>query len=447
MFVGIDFGTSNSSVSVYSSGELSFFDLDPYHHNPHVLPSFIHINDEQNILVGVEAVNAYLEQETGRKPVWEKRYLGEMQITVSGGKNPIVYMQDILVDIDTAAKGRLLQSIKTGLQNPGYKGTQIFDRYYTIEELIAILLKALRVKCETQLQQDIDQVVLGRPVKFSHKPEVDTLAQEKLFRAAQLAGFKDVVFEFEPVGGAYLYHQTRTERENVLVFDFGGGTLDMTIMEVGGVQSPVTIASHGVILGGDDLTANLMQKLLRFFGQEALLPDGLPVPAYIFEMLFNWKNIVELSKPEHANIINEAVRGSDPIAAKRLKKLVEEKHGFRLFQLLDSIKINLSTDYYARFDFFEADLKIKDHFLRTHFEALIQAEINMINQEIEALMNRSGLSDDQIHAVLRTGGSSEIPVVIEQLTNRFGYDRIKEINPFTTIVGGLALKAHELSSQ
>jgi molecular chaperone DnaK (HSP70) len=60
-------------------------------------------------------------------------------------------------------------------------------------------------------------------------------------------------------------------------------------------------------------------------------------------------------------------------------------------------------------------------------------------------MAKSGLKDDRIQAVLRTGGSAEIPIFIERLSARFGPDRIKEINPFTTIVGGLALKGHELA--
>ncbi len=68
-----------------------------------------------------------------------------------------------------------------------------------------------------------------------------------------------------------------------------------------------------------------------------------------------------------------------------------------------------------------------------------------IHKSIEELLKKSGVSAENIDAVLRTGGSSEIPVVIECLASWFGHERIKEINPFTTIVGGLALKAHELS--
>jgi len=95
--------------------------------------------------------------------------------------------------------------------------------------------------------------------------------------------------------------------------------------------------------------------------------------------------------------------------------------------------------------FFEKDLQFKELILRTHFERLIQEELDMVDKALDELMLKSGLKSDQIQAVLRTGGSSEVPIFIERLSERFGYDRIKEINPFTTIVGGLALKGYELS--
>ncbi len=348
MFAGIDFGTSNSSIGVFQSGKLQLFDLDSRHQNPHVLPSFIYISKEQKVEVGLQAIETYLEQETGRRPIWEKRYLGDMQITVSGGKNPIVYTHDIMVDVDVAANGRLMQSIKTALQNRDYKGTEVFDHFYQIEDLIAILLRALREKSESSLQQDVDQVVMGRPVKFSDDPEVDAQAQEKLLSAARLAGFKDITFELEPIGGAYLYHQTQPTRQKIFVFDFGGGTLDMTIMEVGGNLPPETLATHGVILGGDDLAAALMQPLLKLFGMGANLRDGLPVPAYIFERLHNWKNLVELSKPEYASIFKEGKPGNDLVGLERLEKLVKEKQGFKLFQELEKIKVDLSSEYYKK---------------------------------------------------------------------------------------------------
>ena len=117
MFVGIDFGTSNSSIALYRDETLRLFDLDQRNINPKVLPSFMYITKEQDSYVGIQAIETYLEQETGRPAIWEKRKTGEGEIIVSGGKNPIIYIQDFFVDVDIAARGRLLQSIKTALRS------------------------------------------------------------------------------------------------------------------------------------------------------------------------------------------------------------------------------------------------------------------------------------------------------------------------------------------
>lgn len=446
MFVGIDFGTSNSSIAVYQGEKLRFFDLDPLNQNQRVLPSFTYVNRDHNAFVGVLAINTYLQEETGRRPVWEKRNLGAVEITVAGaGKGPIVYMQDILVEVDVAAKGRLLQSIKTALRDPKYDGTQIFDRFYTIEELIALLLIPLREKCERETGQEARQAVIGRPVKFSDDAEIDQRAQDKIKAAAELAGFKEIIFELEPIGGAYLYHQNTAQRQNVLVFDFGGGTLDMTVIEVGGTAPPKTIATEGVLLGGDDLTATLMRTLFPTFGEGALLDDGLPVPSHIFENLYSWQTIVELSRPVFADIFRKAKRGNDPIAIDKLETLVNKKLGFKLFQELERTKISLSSEYVAQLRLMDEGLDLYELILRTRFERLIAEDVEKVNQAVDELMRKSGLRTEQIQAVLRTGGSSEIPIFIDLLAQRFGAERIQELNPFTSIVGGLALKGHELS--
>jgi hypothetical chaperone protein len=446
LIVGIDFGTSNSSIAVFREGQLRLFDLDHRNLNAKVLPSFTYITKEYDAFVGVQAIETYLEQETGRPAVWEKRKTGEVEITVSGGgQSPIIYTQDFHTEMDIAANGRLLQSIKTALRDPKYEGTQVFNRFYRIEELIALLLSSLRQKCEQDLGEPIKATVMGRPVKFSDNPDTDRRAQEKLLQAAQLAGFEEIHFELEPVGGAYLYHQQARSRENILVFDFGGGTLDMTIMEVGGNRNPVTIATQGVLLGGDDMNSILMQTLLKQFGEGSLTRDGYPFPSHIFRMLFSWQNMVELSRPEYSELFREGLSGNDPDAIRRLETLVHNKLGFKLFRELERVKITLSDTYYAQLQFIEEGLALHEIITRGRFEKLIQEDLLNVEDALDELLRKSGLQPGQISAVLRTGGSSAIPAFIKLLGNRFGHDRVKELNLFTTIVGGLAVKGHELS--
>lgn len=448
MFAGIDFGTSNSSIAIFKGEKMRMFDLDPRNINPRVLPSFTFVTKDHSASVGIEAVENYLELETGRPAVWEKRRAGQVEITVGGpGSGPIVYNQDLMIEVDIAAQGRLLQSIKTALRNPKYEGTRIFDRYYRIEELISLLLTRLRERCEQEVGEPVRSAVIGRPVRFSRDEETDRRAEEKLRKAARLAGFDQVEFELEPIGAAYLYHQKAAEVEHVLVFDFGGGTLDMTIMEVGGTSLPKTVATQGVLLGGDDMNTALMHPLLRSFGQGAVMGNGYPFPSHIFEKLFSWQNMVELSRPEYLALFRQAEQGSDPVGIGRLETLVNNKLGFRLFQKLEQAKIDLSSNLYTQLDIDDHGLNLRNTITRGRFEDLIQSDLMMVEEALDELMLKSGLESDQIHAVLRTGGSSAIPAFIDLLANRFGRAQIKEMNPFTTIVGGLAIKGHELARQ
>jgi len=447
MFVGVDFGTSNSSIAVYNGNELRLFNIDPLCLNPKVLPSYTFVTKDHSTFVGIEAIEKYLELETGRPAVWEKRKAGQVEVTVAGpGKGPIIYMQDLIVEVDIAANGRLLQSIKSALRDSKYDGTQIFDRFYTIEELISLLLTTLRETCEQSIKQPVRNVVIGRPVKFSDNADTDRRAEEKLLQAAKLAGFEQVVFELEPIGGAYLYHQTASEREKVLVFDFGGGTLDMTIMEIGGPLAPETIATHGLLLGGNDIDAALMHTLLRFFGEGSTLDSGYPFPSHIFEMLFSWQNMVELSRPEYVGLFRQAQNGSDPQGIRRLENLVRNKLGFKLFQKLEQAKVNLSSGHSTQIQFDEQEINLRNTITRSQFEQLIVEELTLVDEAIDELLRKSGLRAEQVNAVLRTGGSSSIPAFIDLLADRFGLHRIKELNLLTTIVGGLAVKGYKLAS-
>jgi hypothetical chaperone protein len=446
VFVGVDFGTSNSSIATYDGGKLRLFDIDLRYINPKVLPSYTFITREHSTYVGIEAIENYLDLESGRPAVWEKRKAGQVEITVAGpGKGPIIYMQDLIVEVDIAAKGRLLQSIKTALRDPKYDGTQIFERFYSIEELISLLLYTLRETCEQAIGEPVHNVVIGRPVKFSDNEETDQRAEEKLLLAAKMAGFDQVVFELEPIGGAYLYHQNASEREKVLVFDFGGGTLDMTIIELGKAIPPQTIATHGVLLGGNDIDAVLMHTLLKYFGEGSNLDSGHPFPAHIFEMLFSWQNMVELSRPEYFRLFQQAHNGSDPEGIARLESLVRNKLGFKLFQRLEQAKVDLSSNHFTQVQFIEQGINLKNKITRNRFEELIHKELTLVDEAIDELLLKSGLRADQINSVLRTGGSSSIPAFINLLADRFSIQKVKELNLFTTIVGGLAVKGYELA--
>lgn len=280
LHAGLDFGTSNSSIARFYNGNIELFDLDPANTlNPKMLRSFIFANHAQEHFVGAEAIDQYMELETGRPVYWEKQSMGQIKMVVGGGgSGPIVYWDDLVISIDTAANGRLIQSIKSALRNPKYEGTDIFGIYYPVESLIAILLRALKERCEVTTGEAVGGVVIGRPVKFSDDSAVDARAQGIIEAAAREVGFTEIAFEYEPVAAANVLHRETKTRQSVLVFDFGGGTLDFTVIEVGAEETPRVLATHGLLLGGDDLDRSLLRPLRKYFGEGATMRDRTPFP-------------------------------------------------------------------------------------------------------------------------------------------------------------------------
>src|SRR5688500_11817531 len=216
--VGIDFGTSNSGVAVYDGQHVKLLPVDPKNVLPEVIKTVLYITRDYRCLIGQEAVESYYRDNVNRQRRYVKQWAGE--IDVRGAD--MHYVRDIYVYVDELKPGRLLQYLKTALRKEEYKGTQIFERYYTVGDLAKTYLSLLKRRAEDILGEPIDAATLGRPVKFSESRQQDHRAQETLRQAAQEAGFKKVDFEFEPVAAALDYEQSMTKPQNVVIFDFGG---------------------------------------------------------------------------------------------------------------------------------------------------------------------------------------------------------------------------------
>lgn len=431
MKLGIDFGTTNSSIALYDGVDLRRLQLDAGTDNPYILPSLIYVGRDQTAHVGTAAATAYLERETGRAVQWERRRVAEIDYYGAD----MHYVQDVNVIVDANAQGRLLQYVKTGLRDPSYEGTQIFDRYYTVDELIAIVLRHLKSRAEKEFGDASHQVVLGRPVKYSDNNATTQRAEEMMYKAARLAGFDDIRFALEPVGAAYSYHRAAKKRQTAFIFDFGGGTLDFTIARLGGKREPEILATHGVLVGGDDLDRRLMQSLRKYFG-------GTALPDYVLELLDNWQTMPELSRPAMAKTIAE-FSPRDPIGIAALKTLVTRNVGFKLFRSIEQCKKNLSVSDIEQLDFDFENISIHKLIGRELFEAMIYREIELVEQGILQTLEIAKIKPEKLDIVLRTGGTSAVPVFTALLEKIFGSGRLADMDLFTSVVGGLAIVAAE----
>ncbi|MBN1873019.1 MAG: Hsp70 family protein [Anaerolineae bacterium] len=445
MRIGIDFGTTNSSVAYFDGDTLTPIQLDPPNENPKVLPSLIYIDRDYQVKLGTDAANEYLARETGRRIRWARKDINAIEIIVAGGgSSPIHYWHDVNITTDIGANGRLLQSVKTVLRDPRYEGTMIFDRYYPVDELVTILLSGMKAQVEAQLQNTCNSVVLGRPVRFSNDPAINARAESILYRAALFAGFTDISFQMEPIGAAHLYHRTSDTRQTALVFDFGGGTLDLTIAEVGGKRPPHVIATRGVLIGGDDLDRRIMRSLFKYFGEGTKVDGGRDFPPEYLDQLHTWQTMPELSRPEPlSKILDFQKNSTNPAAMRALETLVTQNVGFKLFREIERTKKALTGTLMARLDFDHDHVAIHERIMRRAFEEMIEDKISEVEVDIHNVLHDAGMRPEHINVVLRTGGTSLVPAYVAQLERIFGHDKIREMDPLTSVVGGMAIVAHE----
>jgi hypothetical chaperone protein len=151
--------------------------------------------------------------------------------------------------------------------------------------------------------------------------------------------------------------------------------------------------------------------------------------------------MVLLSRPEYRSLLRDARRGNEPEAIERLITLIEKNLGFALFQSIEQAKIRLSSEATAHVTLERDDFRFRQLVTRPEFERLAARYMQEIEAGLDRVIAESGLQAGDIQAVLRTGGSAQIPAVIRMLGDRFGHDKLRPLNPFETIVGGLAILA------
>jgi hypothetical chaperone protein len=146
--VGIDFGTSNSGVAVFDGHEVHLLPVDRQSAMPEVVKSILYVTKDFKHYIGQEAVELYYRHNVGRLRRFEKQWVGEIEYRGAD----MFYVRDIYTYVDVLKPGRLLQLIKSALRAGNYPGTQIFERYYTLTDLISVYLGNLNA--EALLQND-----------------------------------------------------------------------------------------------------------------------------------------------------------------------------------------------------------------------------------------------------------------------------------------------------
>ncbi|WP_110951077.1 Hsp70 family protein [Pseudomonas bohemica] len=407
--VGIDFGTSNSTVGWLRPGTETLIKLED---DKITLPSVVFFNMEE------------------RRPVYGRLALHE-------------YLEGY--------EGRLMRSLKSLLGSKLIKhDTSVLGTAMPFKDLLGLFIGELKKRAEAAAGQSFEQVVLGRPVHFvDDDAAADQEAEDTLAEVARKIGFKEVSFQFEPIAAAFDYESTLEREELVLIVDIGGGTSDFSLVRlspqrrlVDGRQSDI-LATGGVHIGGTDFDKQLsLQGVMPLFGYGSRMKSGAYMPTSTHMNLATWHTINSVySQKSQLALGSMRYDIEDTLGIDRLFKLIEQRAGHWLAMEVEETKIQLThaKNRVVPMDRVEAGLSVD--LTRELFESSIDALLERVRESVTRLLDDAGLGVTDVDTVFFTGGSSGIPALRNSVAAMLPKARHVEGNIFGSIGSGLAIEA------
>jgi len=372
--IGIDLGTSNSVVAIMEGGKPTVITNAE---GGRLTPSVVAVTDKGERLVGQVAKRQAITNPSNT--VYSiKRFMGRKFAEVQGDARMVPY------HIDAADNGDVR--------------VQIQDKKYSPPEVSAMVLRKLKEAAEAHLGETITRAVITVPAYFND-------AQRQATKdAGQIAGLNVERIVNEPTAAALAYGLDKKKDETIAVFDFGGGTFDISILEVGDGVVEVKSTNGDTHLGGDDIDHILMDWLIAEFKKD----QG-----------------IDLSK--------------DKMALQRLKEAAEKA------------KCDLSsvTETEVNLPFITADAGGPKHLQlklnRARFEQLVESILKRTLGPCERALEDAGVKTVEIDEVVLVGGSTRIPKIQEMVREFFGREPHKGVNPDEVVAIGAAVQAGVLA--
>ena len=351
--IGIDLGTTNSEVAIVEQGETHVIAIG----DKKVLPSFIGIDDNGEILVGETARNQYL--------IYPERTIKSIKRLMG---------QDTQIDLA--------------------------GQSFTPQEISAIILKQLKTIAEQHVGESLSKAVITVPAYFSD-------AQRQATReAGEIAGLEVVRMINEPTAAALTYDASDSSPKRLLVYDLGGGTFDVSVVNIeeGVVE---VLSSHGDNqLGGDDFDQQIIEYLLDHL-QETFQVDAST----------NSKAMARITR-----------------AAENAK-----------FVLSDQPYVQIEEEYLLEHD--DSAIHLSVELSRAEYEEMIEDYINATLDAVHIALKGAKLIASDIDEIVLVGGSTRTPCIRERLFNTFGFEPHSEVNPELCVAMGAAIQAAMISGQ
>lgn len=293
---------------------------------------------------------------------------------------------------------RTIKSIKRKMGSD-YK-VKIDDKQYTPQEISALILKKMKKDAEQYLNGEIKRAVITCPAYFNDAQRQATK------EAGQIAGFEVLRIINEPTAAALAYGLDKKKEEKVLVYDLGGGTFDVSILEIGEGVIQVVATSGNNHLGGDDFDQRIVDWLAEEF------------------------------KKQHGVDLRQ-----DKQALQRLRDAAEKAK----IELSSKLETDINLPYITATASGPLHLEMK--LTRSLYESLIKDLLKMTREPIEKALSDAKLSPSEIDEVILVGGMTRTPMVHNLIKEIFGKEPNKGVNPDEAVAVGAAIQAAILSGE
>ena len=372
--IGIDLGTTNSAMSIFEGNEAKII---ANKEGKNTTPSIVAFTDKGEILVGEPA---------------KRQAITNPQKTIYSIKR----IMGLMIDEDKAKEAQKRLPYKVVDRN-GACAIEIGDKVYTPQEISAKILIKLKEDAESYLGEEVTEAVITVPAYFND-------AQRKATKeAGTIAGLNVLRIINEPTSAALAYGLDKKHAEKIVVYDLGGGTFDVTVLETGDNVVEVLATGGDAFLGGDDFD----NKIIDWACEE-----------------FKSENGIDLK--------------NDVMALQRLKDAAENAK--KELSSANETEINLP--------FITADASGPKHLVkkltRAKFESLIDSMISDTIKKIDFVIKDANLGKGDISEVVMVGGSTRIPKVQSMVKEFIGKELNKSVNPDEVVAMGAAIQGGEI---
>ncbi|KIM06183.1 MAG: molecular chaperone DnaK [Sulfurovum sp. FS06-10] len=368
--LGIDLGTTNSAMSVFENNEAKII---VNKEGKNTTPSIVAFTGKGEVLVGDSAKRQAVTNP--EKTIYSiKRIMG------------LMFDEEHAVE----AKARLPYHI---INRNNACAIEIADKIYTPQEISAKILMKLKEDAEAYLGETITDAVITVPAYFND-------AQRKATKeAGTIAGLNVLRIINEPTSAALAYGLNKKNAEQIVVYDLGGGTFDVTVLETGDNVVEVMSTGGDAFLGGDDFD----NRIIDFVAGEFKSQTGVDIK-------------------------------TDVMALQRVKDAAENAKK----------ELSSSTETEINLPFITADATGPKHLVqkitRAKFESLIEDLVASTIKTIKSVLKDAGVSTSEINEIVMVGGSTRIPLVQEEVKKFFGKDLNKSVNPDEVVALGAAIQ-------